>query len=473
MTESFSIQKIIAAAAFLFLMVGNLIFPESPQGPASAPHSVGSFPENVFVRTSLIDRILGPIETAAVLEPDLFVEPGYTHRVQFFIEEQDDFLYFCFYHGRETTFAKPVRGSLYFKRSKETGDLLRMRIFYKNDPDSYLSIEPAGKSMSRLNIFLLGQNLQQDIRLAVPLEKVARMPVAEIMRLSSGYVDWSFYLPETEFPFPVLSSNDELADQIRPYLEQLEDADDGAIDESGRYVHINDGTLQGNGSTGGLNCSGFAKWVVDGILYPETGTFLPIDVLKQKHDDIRGNRWSEKKEETEDPYFGLDWTRNLALEAFRVFLPEKMLSSARVLTKETVPDDAVEADAMEDELYEAADVDYLRYHEYKDDVGYPVEQLPTILYELALKNNERFYLASLNDLIHGDYELRKHYHVAVFFPWLDAEGDLRTALMESNSETDLKNFVERYHGNYVHLVEVPNPGAFTPGNMKLEPVIKR
>jgi hypothetical protein len=63
--------------------------------------------------------------------------------------------------------------------------------------------------------------------------------------------------------------------------------------------------------------------------------------------------------------------------------------------------------------------------------------------------------------------------VALFFPWLDGEGSLRNAVMERNHETELARFIERYRGSYVHLVEVPNRGAFTPGTMKLEPAIKR
>jgi hypothetical protein len=470
MIDSFSKRRFCVVCLFLLLLLETSVWAT----PTAAFPVSGFFPENVFVRNRLIDRILGPIDTAAALEPELFMEPGFTHRVQFFIEKKGDDIYFCFYHGGETTFARPVRGSLYLKRNRESGDLLRMRIFYKNDPESYLSIEPAGKGMSRFNIFLLGRNIQQDILLPEDLEKIARMPVAEILRLTAAYVDWSFYLPEGELPFPVLSSNDELVEQIRPYLRQLKDAEDGAIDESGRFVFIKDGSLQGDGSSGGLNCSGFAKWVVDGILYPETGGFLSLDILKQKHVDIRGNRWSSKEEGSEDPYFGLDWTRNLALQALKIFHPRRLETDEAYGTAETpVSVGSAGWKETKNEVYEAADVNYLRYHEYKEDVGYPVEELPTILYELARKNYDSFYLGSLNDLAHGDFDLRKHYHVALFFPWLDGEGSLRNAVMERNHETELARFIERYRGSYVHLVEVPNRGAFTPGTMKLEPAIKR
>src|SRR6056297_1342041 len=331
------------------LMVLFLVFSGVPVSgqrmPAGRARSVTDFPENLFVRNLLLDEVLGPIEDAAALSPDVLKEPGYPYQVQFFIEETKEYYYFCFYHGKEINFASPVKGSLFFQRSREDGGLVKMKVFYKNDPGSYFSIEPVHTGMSRMNIFLLGRNIQQDININESLQRIARMSVREIMTITKGYVNWSFYLPGGEFPPPVLTSTDDLTDRIRPYLRQLGDEEDGAIDENGRYVYIRDGSLQGDGTEGGLNCSGFAKWVVDGILYPKTGSLLSIDALKIRHPDSRGNRWSKKTEDQEEPYFGLDWTRNLALQAFRVFLPEELPRGSGT------------------SVIEAADVNYLRYHE--------------------------------------------------------------------------------------------------------------
>ncbi len=424
--------------------------------PIPAGNIEASLPENSYVRNLYLDRILGPLESARELSADVLNEPGYEHQVQFFVQEEKDIIYFCFYHGRDINFARPVTGSVVLQRSRETGRLIKMKIFYKDEADSYISIEPEEEDGSTMDILLLGYPMQQDIRLPFSLDEAAAKPVVELMRYTAAYVDWSFYLPNQEIRFTVLSSTDDLVQQIRPYLEQLRDVDDGAINADEQYVFIDDGSLQPDESRAGLNCSGFAKFIVDGVLYPLTGRLLPIDQLKEPHLDHRGNRWSRKVEDVEDPYFGLDWTRNLAVEALRV------QSAAGGLREESQGTDP-----------EAADVNYLRYHEYEEDVGYSVERLKTVLYELARDNPNSFYLGSVNELVHGGYELRKHLHVAVFFAWLDDKGGLQVSVMERTKETSLDEFIDRYRGEFIHLVEVPHSGVFKPGTMRLDPVIKR
>ena len=417
--------------------------------PRPARNHLSSLPENVYVRNLFVDRITGPIEQARKVAPDLVREPGYGHYVQFFVQEQRGIVNFCFYHGRDTDFASPVSGSFIVQRDGESGELRRVKIFYKDDPGSYLSILPRGAEDSQMEIYLLGRKLQERINIPFPTEQIIRMPVARIMQLSSAYVNWQFYIPRQEFPPNVLTETDDLAEQIRPYLKELKDAEDGAIDSLGRYVYIGDGTPQSDREQGGLNCSGFVKWVVDGILSPITGELLSVDELKRPHGDYRGNRWSRKLEELEDPFFGLDWTRNLAIRAHQYV-------------------HGIEAQSPED-----YDVRHLKYHQYKEDVGYPVEQLPTLLYELARDSDNYLYLGSVNELFHGENEVRKHYHVAAFLPWLDQNGRLEVALFDRNREIDLESFIRTHQGAHIHLVRIPHRGVFQPFDLRLEPVLNR
>jgi len=411
--------------------------------------TVSAFPENTFARNLYIDKILGPIDTAADLTADVIEEPGYAHQVQFFVVEDKDLLYFCFYHGKDIAFESPVLGSVVLQRSRESGELIKMKIFYKDEADSYISIEPVENGRSDLDIMLLGIPIQQDIILPFDLTEAAGMSVSEIMRYASVYVDWNFYFSDEHASLPELTMTDDLILQIRPYLKQLNDTDDGAVNREGKFVFIDTGLLQDESGPAGLNCSGFAKWVVDGVLYPLSGGLLSIDELKQPHPDYRGNRWSEKVDTLEDPYFGLDWTRNLAVRAMEV-------RSGRNVRNP-----------------EEADVDYLRYHPYKEDVGYSVASLKTILYELARTNPNHFYIGSVNTLVHGGYELRKHFHVAVLFPWLDDRGNLRVSIMERTRETGLDEFINRYEDAFIHLVQIRHDGVFKPGEMQLDPTLNR
>ena len=106
-------------------------------------------------------------------------------------------------------------------------------------------------------------------------------------------------------------------------------------------------------------------------------------------------------------------------------------------------------------------------------MGYSVATIETVMYELAKENPGHIYLGSVNALVHNEYELRKHLHVAVFFPWLDAEGRLVLKILDTNEETSAAAFKRRYKGEYIHFVSVPQIGVFKPANMRLEPVLKR
>ncbi len=440
--------------------------------PDPSAHAVSEIPENLYLRTQLIDQVLGPIEAARRM-PDYMPEkpePGYEINVQFFIEEQNDSVYFCFYHGDQVEFNDAVAGSYIIKRARQDGQLEQIKIFYKSEPGSFLRIFPDREGLSRIDVYLRDRKLQSDVKLHLPLEKIARMPFSELVRRTVGYINWEFYIPRSEFLPPELTTVDDLYQQVKPYLEQLRDADDGAINAQGEFVYIEDGSPQGG--EGGLNCSGFAKWVVDSLLYPKTDQLLEIDTLKRPHPDYRGNRWSRKVEDIEDPYFGLDWTRNLAIEAYRAL--DVLPIEATILDEAPAVGATAGGDAGVSEVNpEFADVNFLRYHEYKEDVGYPVADIETVMYELAKENPGHIYLGSVNTLVHNEYELRKHLHVAVFFPWLDAEGRLVLKILETNEETSTASFLRRYEGEFVHLVSIPQIGVFKPANMRLEPVLKR
>jgi len=294
-----------------------------------------------------------------------------------------------------------------------------------------------------MDIYLLGSRMQEDIRVPYSFEELLTISFASLMKSTAGYVDWSLYIPD-----PIISrlaGSGVLARAIRPYLTGLGDAEDGAMDAQGRYVYIADGSPQE--AKPGLNCSGFAKWVVDGIYYLRTEQLLSIEELRRPHPEARGNRWSSKYEDLKQPYFGLDWTRNLALAMRRLDYPDAGI--------------------------ESADVNQLIYHEYEEDVGYPVASLKTLLYELAVSEPGHFYLGSLNKLSYEDENLRSHYHVAVFFPWIDSKGSLQVSVMERGVETPVDTFMQRHRSEYVHLVRIRSDGAFTPPDKELDPLLNR
>jgi hypothetical protein len=214
--------------------------------------------------------------------------------------------------------------------------------------------------------------------------------------------------------------------------------DDGAMDAQGRLVAIATG-LAAPAGRGGFNCSGFAKWVVDGLYAPLAGSETDIAVLKSRN-ALRGSRWSAQLEEELDPWFGLDWSRGLARSVYQV--------KAGVVPR--------------DEQIDVRDAERLPY---VTDTGYPVPSLRYLLYFLARKDPGMLYIGSLNApsaaaASEGVPTLRQHHHLVVLFPWFDAQGAFQVSVMERNKETSLSSLGRRYAAEYVHLVRIDATGAF-------------
>jgi hypothetical protein len=211
------------------------------------------------------------------------------------------------------------------------------------------------------------------------------------------------------------------------------------MDQSGRMVYIASGTPAPAGR-GGFNCSGFAKWVVDGFYAPLMGRNMDLAALKSR-DAMRGGRWSSRYEEELDPYFGLDWSRGLA----------RGIAQAR---SGIVPEDA--------EL-DVSDADRIPCIK---EAGYPVPALRFLLYFLARKDPGTIYLASVNAASaqasqEGTPTLRQHHHVVVLFPCFDEKGAFQVVVMERNLETSLASLDRRFASEYVHLVRLDSTGAFS------------
>ena len=257
--------------------------------------------------------------------------------------------------------------------------------------------------------------------------------------MSRSSVDWSLVM--APFPGPGDTRLQQIVQTLRGRLRTLRDMDDGAMDASGRLVSIATGKPAPSGR-GGFNCSGFAKWVIDGFYFPLVGSLTNIDALRSRDSDLLGKAWTAKFEEEQDPYFGLDWSRGLA----------RTLASART---GQMPGP------------EALDVTVSDRFTHLKDVGYSVEDLPGLLYFLARSRPGMIYLGSVNASSSGAPDgssvlLRQHHHVVVLFPFFDEGGDFHAVVMERNKETGVPSLIRRYKGQYINLVKVDSSGQFDP-----------
>jgi hypothetical protein len=396
-------------------------------------------PENSDVRRYLRPQVLAPTDEVLSGEREQVFRHGVSDtRVKYEVRTQNGSFYLLFLNEIPHVRAGdgfPVygAGSYVIKRSLSDGSFTQAKIFLQTDPGFFVRLFPSG-ARTRMDVFVAGDLLYNDIVIAAPFEQLLFSPVSRLMDMTEAIVDWSLVVPEVETER--YSAVRIMVERAREGISSLPDAEDGAMNEDGELVFIESLVLQ-EGQPG-FNCSGFAKWISDGIAKPRSGEYLSIERLKEKHLDYRGHRWSARREDERDPYFGLDWSRNLAVSLLELEHP----------SREFGPEDA--------------DVREVRYARYVEDVGYPVDDMRRILYMLAIDEPGHFYIGSVNQEFGSDPVLRQHVHVAVFFPYFDENGRFRVTVLERNVETGLDSLAERYPGSYVHLVRARADDTFTP-----------
>jgi hypothetical protein len=366
------------------------------------------------------------------------------------------------------TFPGWAQGSWILSRRRDTGVPTRIRVFPRSDPYTYVQFFPLDAGKCRMDMVIYDAYVIRSLPLPVPFERLLTLPVEEIYALAGNKFPRRYFDPDPANyrDLRIFMS------RLRERLPELEFQDDGAFDEKGRYVYI--ATLEEQKEKPGLNCSGFAKWVVDGILRPVTGERLPIQALKAPFGQ-RGSSFSGIWEELRDPFFGLDWTRNLASRAMSV-LRSPAYSGLEDFEVRNWP--FSQLIIRQSGRSGGETLSEREYPGYLENSGFGFEGLQPLLYTLAIDEPGRIYLGSVNnemgppatrDNPRGLPRTRQHFHVAVLVPYFNEYGNFQVAVFESaeetrfnSEETRFSSFKTRYPGHNINLVRLPVEGSFDP-----------
>lgn len=407
-------------------------------GGLSLGHSL-DLPDSSPARIQQLDLLEAPLFELHPGLNQVITDPFMTHRVRFRVEVDNErgFSYLIFENEVKGTsaaaFPLVAPGNMIIRRTHNGGAIDQIKLFLGQGPHVYLRFFPMGVGQTRVSFFAYDDidPLTQDLILPLGIRRIYSLSWKEIYALLAGNWEWQAFLaPDSLADYRNVEA---MVHTIRPRLSELPDAEDGAMDEFGRLVKI-ESLFETD--LPGFNCSGFAKWVADGIYQQATGRWMTIGVLKEKHYDLRGSAIGLEYEDLRDPYFGLDWTRNIATELAR-------------------------ASYGRDYGPEDSDVRNIPFFEYTEDLGFAVPELWQIMYILAITEPGYWYLGSINGEFGQDPVLWQHYHVVVFFPYFDSDGQFRVAVMERNVESGIDSLIRRYPKDFVHLVRIP--AAVEPG----------
>ena len=334
----------------------------------------------------------------------------------------------------------------------------RIRIFPRSDYNTYIQFRPFNSEKCLLDVVLYDAYLIRSLPVPIPFERLYTLPVEAALETAGNRFPRRYFDPE---PGLYRDTRSFIA-EVRSRLPELTYMDDGAIDENCSYVFIDSLKAQDSesGTKTGLNCSGFAKWIVDGILKPHTGERLPIAPLKKPF-ERRESSLDERWEPRLDTYFGLDWCRNLA-SLSGAALRSPSFGTLDEIEVRNWPFSQVIARRSGSSAVNS-------YPGFLTNAGFGFEGLHPLLYTLAVDEPNRIYLAAVNNEIaapvtpdnpRGLPVLRRYYHIAVLVPYFNERGSFQVAVFESAAETNFNRFKTRYPGQYVNLMRVPVDGKF-------------
>jgi len=445
----------IRPACLLLMTIMGLVpaFAQSPYPALGGDKPIASMADSSDIRRRLWDAVIAaPRTTVLASKPALEINAWGSWSVS--AQRGKDAFYIIIAPDRAGAYPIYAQGSWIVKRSDRDGSFLQAKIFLRSDPGTFARVYPFG-SRSRIDIVTYGGVLYREVIVPLPFDDVLKSPFSRTRELTADVIDWSLFAPEP----PLYADLRRLESAIRVRLPGLRYADDGAIDQDGRPVLIS--TMADQLSLTGLNCSGFAKWLVDGILHPVTGNYLSIAALKERMLDWRGSSFTVNFEETLDPFFGLDWSRALAREAWAVFHPSRHDESPLANDVDEPPFALRVKDA--DPVNGGSS--YEAFADNFDDAGIDVRGLKAELFMLASREPGRFYLAQFNAREQDPPNLRRYFHIAALFPSFDEDGIFRVTVFESAAETSLDRILTDRDYEFVKLVRLPVSSRFEPQSL--------
>jgi hypothetical protein len=343
------------------------------------------------------------------------------------------------------------------RRMDNNPDGSRIRVFLRSDFNVYVQFRPFNEERSLMDVVVYDGFIMRGHPVPVAFERLFVLPVENVLAIVGDRFPRCYFDPE---PGRYRDSRAFIT-AVRARLPELSYADDGAMDENGDFVFINTLAPQ-TYDRPGLNCSGFAKWIVDGILRSHTGERLSIAPLKEPFGD-RGTHFTDAWEELRDPFFGLDWCRNLASRAGTVLRSPAFGALEEIEVRNSPFSQVI--------LRQGGRSSVHSYPGFLVNAGFGFEGLTPLLYTLAIDEPGRIYLAAVNhemgppatpDNPRGLPRMRQYYHVAVLVPFFTEQGVFSVAVFESAAETSFTRFRTRYPGQFVNLSRIPIDGAFDP-----------
>lgn len=313
----------------------------------------------------------------------------------------------------------------------KTKETVSYTVYFKPEESVRMDIFPY-EDRIKTDVIVYGQRIYNGTVIPLSWETVCLLNFEDIIEASRMVIDWDLLLAAQNKA--QTRTVQVITERIDKTLPDIKLADYKAMSEKGKWVDISDGSEY---SRALVNSFGFVKWIADGFYKPATGHLMNLNDLILKHfEEAPNNNWLIKETFKRNPYFGMDWIKNIGLKLNRLSVSDVTTDEIEV---KTVP-----------------------FYGFTETAGFDTSALRFVMYYLAAKEPSRFYFISYSSPSQwdGDRTLLEHSKTAVAFPTIDYRGLLSLSYYENGKKIDPEEIEERIGDANIYLIGVETSTLF-------------
>ncbi|MGL4983016.1 MAG: hypothetical protein ACRC4W_09250 [Treponemataceae bacterium] len=344
-------------------------------------------------------------------------------------------------------FATNAAGSWLLYKDKLTGEKTKIRYYFQAESDVYIQIR-TGKTKNFADMVIFGMYAACDVPIGLDMDTLLTKSFSFIHTLTKTTLPWD-YVQVSACDY---ASIIQMITLIRENLYLFEYIADAVYDEQINPVHLTDGTSRSDTPARlGISTEGFSKWLIDGLVLPIMGKATDVSFL-QTQTVMNYSKLSIQTQFQNEPNKGLNWTRNLAMEAL------SSIASHRLDVQNT------NIDVKSNFFYSFlnSENNFKGLISYAEDIGYHADVVLPLMYVLAAQEAGYFFLASMRENASDTQELWKFEDTAVFFPYFDANGRFQLVIFINGMEIPFETFYKENKNNFVHFTRVKAGERFVP-----------
>ncbi|MGL4986492.1 MAG: hypothetical protein ACRC5H_05055 [Treponemataceae bacterium] len=348
---------------------------------------------------------------------------------------------------KDSSFDQKAAGSWHLYRDKLTGEITKIMYFFQAENEVFVQIRK-GSTKNFADMIIFGAYAAHNVPIGITMNSLVTKSFSFFYQLTKSTLPWDYVQITRHDYFSII----QMINAVRENLYLFEFIDDAAYDKASYPIHLSDHTPRTDApSRLGVNSKGFLKWLVDGLILPITGKNTEVLQLIYKESDIQQIQDISQTNSDKEKNDALKWTRSLATETL-------LSTSQRIQVQNTHID--VRSNFFS--RFTNEEGKFKGSISYVEDVGYHADIILPLMYVLAAKEPNSFFLASLKKNVEDTQEFPYSEDTTSFFPYFDSQGHFQLVIFKNGTEVSFEDFFQANKNNFIHFTRIKAGERFIP-----------